>query len=673
MIPPVDTGRGHGAARWKRHAVMGCCALWLGVARLAQAQTGGQVLHAAELAAAGVTRLGDLLALADGWNTTTLDGHTLTASPSGLAPLQAPAWRVMLDGQPLDLDVLGHQSLNEVPLTLAQIDSVTIHRLPLLQEGVFASAGLIQVHTRRPQVGVAAQGSLSAGNAINDPGPYRYTPLASPNIDRIGPLWQCTTRGATRSWQAVAGYKADQQHVTHPQVERRVYSLYEGFFKPRIVTQAGNLVLERRGRQHRHHLWAGYTRQQDLRFLEPLGRELPLEQRYAMIGLNGGVGTGTNAPTRYRVSVTRTDLGLRPNRQQLDPDWQQDRLSAWVEQGGGSRAVQLTLGAGIAHERTRTRDTLRHPHTWLPQAALTLHTRLARRWSQQTGVLVTWIRGRDGLPDKLGLKGRFLSTTRLRQTQRLDLSAGYAFEAIEEVRPRWYWIAEGYRFFQHAGQEVQLPPFFLGTRTVMGDLVWQARPSRHLGLGASGMIRRFFGQNLASYHFAFNPLTDGFETTTQVAIGVEGLVWGASAEVHLRPGARVQQRLAYTFTRPVAGSQAVFWEAWASQPRHQLGYTLWLAPNPRFSVYGRVRYQSPTLWPSFSPAEAGTGGRFPTRRPAWVLVDVTAQKRLWGEHLRASLSLRNAANAPYRPHPAGATFDMALHAQIEARFASAAR
>ncbi len=658
--------RGRGGGRYRMG--VGLLALWLLAPQHVLAQAGEQVLHAEELAAAGVARLGDLLLLADGWITTTLDGYTWQATASGTAPLQQPGWRVLVDGQPLDLAVLGHHSLNDVPLALAQIDSVTIHRLPVLQEGTFAAAGLIEVHTRRPQPGWAVQGSLAAGNAINDPGPYRYTPFASSNIDRIGPLLQISTKKGTETWHVMAGYRTDQQHATHPQVERRVYSLYEGFFKPRIVAQSANLLLERRARHSTHRLLAGYTRNQDLRFLEPLGRELPLEHRYAVVGLNGEVGIGT----RYRVSATRVYLGLRPNRGALDPDWQQDHLSAWVAQGVGNRRVHLTLGAGVQHSRSATGDTLRHPDRILPQATLTLNSRLARRWAAQTDVHATWVRGQDGLPDKLGLKGRFLSTTHFSRAQRLDLSAGYAFEAIEEVQPLWYWIAQGYRLFDHAGRDIQLPPFFLGTRTVLGDVVWKAHPSPNLGFTAHGMIRRFFGQNLATYRFSFDPLTEGFETTTDVFIGVEGLVWGASAEAMLRTGTRLQQRLAYTFTRPVAGSQVVFWEAWTTQPRHQVGYTVWWTPNARFSLYGRVRYQSPSLWPSFIPAETETGGRFQARRPPWVLVDVTAQKRLWGEHLRASLSLRNAANAPYRPHPAGATFDLALHAQLEARFGPAA-
>jgi hypothetical protein len=51
-----------------------------------------------------------------------------------------------------------------------------------------------------------------------------------------------------------------------------------------------------------------------------------------------------------------------------------------------------------------------------------------------------------------------------------------------------------------------------------------------------------------------------------------------------------------------------------------------------------------------------------------VLVDLTAQKRLWRDHLRGSLSLRNALNAPYLAEPAGTRTFLTLFVQFQATF-----
>ena len=51
--------------------------------------------------------------------------------------------------------------------------------------------------------------------------------------------------------------------------------------------------------------------------------------------------------------------------------------------------------------------------------------------------------------------------------------------------------------------------------------------------------------------------------------------------------------------------------------------------------------------------------------PAAWLLDVTAKKRFWRDHLRMGVTLRNMLNQEHRTHPAGAITNMALHFHVE--------
>jgi hypothetical protein len=130
----------------------------------------------------------------------------------------------------------------------------------------------------------------------------------------------------------------------------------------------------------------------------------------------------------------------------------------------------------------------------------------------------------------------------------------------------------------------------------------------------------------------------------------------------------LEQRLHVTLSRPVAEPGSVFREHRVNLPRYRLGYTARFQPNDRFSLYARLRYQSGTRWPHYRLRGAQPRQAYATRRPAVVLVDLTAQKRLWRDHLRGSLSLRNALNAPYLAEPAGTRTFLTLFVQFQATF-----
>ncbi|QXD15272.1 TonB-dependent receptor [Rhodocaloribacter litoris] len=629
--------------------------------RTTRAQPATLVLDAETLEAAGVVRLTDLLPLIDAWQAVSLEGYTAALSAGGLAPFQAQAWTVMIDGHPVSPASPGSASLNTLPLHVLQIDSVTVVSRPVVVNGVPATAGLLHLHTRRPPGGLHLRAHAAAGNEIDDPGPFRYTPLATPNIDRIGPTYLVETSYARSRWFVRAAFVADEHHATDERIAKRVKGLYREPKPPRLMLLAGHVSAALSGRRGYHHVFAGYSRFRDLRFLAPLGRELPLEQHLLTGGIAGNTAPARPTGLRYRFSLSTLELGPRPNRRNLIPGWQRQHGEGFIEIRSGRPGVHLALGAIATYRHTSTSDPLDAPTAFVPR----LHARVAVRpkpsWNLEGMLLLAHHTSRPGQPDRLGTSALVTTTIRPRPSHTIMLALAYLRHGIEEDNRPWYDVARGYAFFRRAGAEVVLPPSLPDGRTLTADLGWSWQvPS--FRIEAAAFYRRFLDHHLAGHVFGVDPESPGFHTSTRVYAGVSGHLLGSTIRLRHRLDLLLDQTLGYTVLHPVPGNDAAFRQAWASAARHQVVYRTRFSPHPRLCFFGTIRFTSGTRWPAF--ASVGPSAR----RPAYLLADLGLQKRLWQEHLRLHLALRNLTNTSYRPHPAGAVTHLSLFAQIEARF-----
>jgi hypothetical protein len=637
-------------------------------ARPARAQTDAFVIPAAEIERSGATRLSDLFAMIDTWSAVSIDGYSTAVSAFGLAPYQSPAWTLFVDGQPVDLASLGAKNLNTLPLHLLQIDSVTVISRPVEIAGVFAPSGALLLHTRTPGRGWTARGHVSAGNEVGDPGPFRYTAFATPNIDRIGPTYLAEVSYADEGWFVRAGLKADEHHATDAAIDERVRAVYVGIKKARLFVFAPSITLGVSGRHGRHRLFAGTTRFQDLRFFEPIGIEVPTDAHFRFAGLDGDFAPGKASGIRYRLSFTSSDHDPRPNQRGFAVDWRQDRLHGNVEARFAPDGVRAALGAAVDARRVITTDRLTRRTVALPRLYARLAVRPAPAWTQRFALHLARTPRDAFSTGRLGFEGLATSALHPGPRHRLTLALAYVVRTPEEENGPWLWSLRGYRFFERSGADLSLPPFLLPSRTVTADLAWRWRRSPALTVDLTGAYRLFRGLTLASTTFHVVPDEAGFAPRTAVHIGVAGQVYGAAARVLWRPVVNLEQRFSYAFLRPVSGADATFRQAWAGVPRHRASYTVRFAPVPRLSLYARVRFESKTLWPGFRPAETESGGRIPSTRPAYVMIDLTVQKRFWRDHLRAAFSFRNLTNGAHRPHPAGAVTNLTVYFHLEARF-----
>ncbi|MEM1125092.1 MAG: hypothetical protein AAGI71_00455 [Bacteroidota bacterium] len=632
-----------------------------------QAQAGRTVLDAEALAQAGVTRLTDLLPLVDAWSGHARDGYTWSLSANALASTQEAAWQVWLDDHLLDLNLLGTQHLNAVPVPVSDLDSVVVYHRPQIDAGTVALAGSIRLYTRRPRLGVNVGGSVTGGNEIGDPGPFRYTPFATPNIDRVGPILTGTLAAADvvrdeAQWQVLAAVRSDEHHVTDDQVVERVYALYEEPRNARLVLSGGHASLRAHGRvrpgrpQAQIHAMGGLNKLRDLRYIEPLGQEVPTEQhtRYQALGATLPLGPQTMATVRASYQEARLDP--RTNREGLVIGWGQTRAQASLDLRHRHGPVVVHVLGGV--DRFEADPTLRlaDPLEVTTQAGVRASVAAGAGWTPRAAVVVRhrFHRFRD-----VGLT----ATGGVGWAPRwgyVDLHLSYAYQPWPDVHALTTWRLRGFPMEDRLGATpVPQPGFLTGTRRATADLDARWRPGPTTSLSAQLGARLLRGVNVERYQIDLvAPDTFLFVVTPSVAIGQQGGVGFMAAQVEQALGRAVSLQASYRY-QGLLGADTPLRETWQIEPPHRAAFRARYvyrnaAGQPRFSLLGQVRAQSRSLWFPYTPAQRASGGRYPNDLPTYVLADLLVRKRFWDERFEATLAVRNLGDAPFRSHPGGA-------------------
>ncbi len=632
---------------------------------LAPGRAGVQVLTAAEIERAGARRLSDLFALLDGWHAYSVDEYTWYATAPGLGLMQQQEWMLLVDGQPVDVEALGVQNINLLPLHPLQLDSVVVYSVPGMHEGRMAASGALHLYTRKPPRGATARGSFSAGNEVGDPGPFLYTDRATPNIDRVGPDALGEASLAMGEGDLRASVKHSEHHVTDQQLRQRAYYQYEwapGRRRPRLRLDAPALLLRTDGALGRHTLFAGHSRLEDLRFFDPLGLEIPTLHLFSHAGLGGDFAPGRPTGLGYRAGYTVTNLDEEPTRDHLAYDWREDRLSGHLEGRLGNRFIGAALGFGFDRVEVRTGYPVEEPSLFLSHAVGRLTLNAVRGWSQQFSAQVTHLEA------ERSFKGVMETTVRPTAWQTIAFTGAYAWEPFAERHDQWYWTRQGYAFLTDAGSSPALPGRFTARRSLTGDLAWMLHPAPEVWLTLTGHFRQLQGLTLDLYRYTYTALpvlgAEHFNATTQVRSGQAGRLAGGSANLRLRPLPQLEVQAHLTHLQAFT-HDAAFRTVWAQQPATLASLSARYVPVPRFSLFARFRYVTSTDWQGFEPAAAQSARRFRASTPALTRLDLAAQKAFWGERLRALVAVRNALDAPFRTHPAGSVSRLTFFVQLE--------
>ncbi len=559
----------------------------------------------------------------------------------------------------MDLALLGTSNLNVLPLSMSAIDRVAVYSHPVLIAGVFAPAGALHIHTTPPARGYSAQGQFSAANQVNDPGPYRYTRFASPNIDRIGPTYEAALALADSAGHLRAHLGMDQHHATDERIETRVRTLYQGTASPRLLLAkaGGDATLHRLGR---HRMYGGHARLQDLRFIEAIGLEVPTDHRFTFAGIQGDAAPEGSNTFRYRVSYTSSDLDPRQSSTGIDLNFRQDRIRANAEAYFSTPSVNGTIGLSADHQRSFAGPFLTSNPLFIPHFYGQVGVRSSAFSAQATT---------DGFiaAGKAGYTAQVVVRAHPTEAHTLSLTSSAMRHPYATENSLWFWMQQGYRLPMLADDAVQLPDTFAQAQTYTVDARWTYAPTNNVALSFSGAYRRFLSHTLADYRLTFDSTTTGFQTQTHVRTFLAGQTVQLGAMLRWRWHPSLEQRLTYRYLRTPQVDLA-FFNAWAPLPWHRASYMVRFVPLDRLSLYARLTYRSATPWLLFQQAARDSGGLYEDDLPPRWLLDVTVQKRFWKNHLRTSFSLRNVLNERERQHPAGAVSHMVFHVALEMYF-----
>lgn len=632
----------------------------LGAATPAAAQgPGRRVIDAETLRAAGVRRLSDVLLLIEDWDITTVQGLTWRASPRGLGTFEDQGWIVMIGDQRADLQQFGARSLDRLPITVTQIDSVEVLAAARPVFGELATRGLIRFHLRRPARGLSFTALPETANETGDPGPFRFTELETPNIDRIGSGAFGTVAYAGRDGylEAAGGWR--EHFVTDAPISGRTFAITTGHY-PIIVQSAASLRAGWDfGRAGRHRLLAGRSWTRDYYFLPPFGREVPAQSPFTHIGFDGDFRLAQRTGLRYRAAHEINELQEHPNGLDLDFDWRIERWSAALEAERTVRAGRLRVGGGWERVSAESGFALEDEDLDLFDIYAAFSQGRGRRWSREVGVSLV-ASGED-----VGFRGVASQGWRL-DKGRIGISLSFSERLPQEDERIWLWQRRGYDFLPANGVEVTLEGGPRTARLAAADVSWKIALSPELRLGLEAYLRAHSGVTLEERDPTFQPGDETFTGPVRVITDLDGEVAGGAVELEWRPLPRLSTRLYYRYQDALGGDPR-FQDAWRAVPRHRAQARALFEAAPGVDLWSEVRYRGSTRWTDYSGARAQSGGAYDERVEDALTFDVAAQKWFWRRRLRLHLLARNIFDDPVPYHPIGVAYGLTFQVALEVR------
>lgn len=602
---------------------------------------GRQVVTAQDIRDSGLTRLSDILLLADDWSAATLDGVTWWASPGGLEPFEGQDYTVLVDGIPVDLQLFDTQSLNRLPLALSDIDSVEFISESTLHEGIFTDRGLIEIHTRRPAPGISVGARLSGGAVVGHPdgGP-------------IGPEGDVTTsrRGDSDTWASLA-VTGLQQAVKEPRMAARLATVTSDDPPAQALTGASfRAGWNAFGGQHR--FIAGRSRiKPSYFFLVPYGREIPVESTLDVVALSGRVPTPWATAT-YRLALTMNSLTHAANLLDLDPDYHRQDFRGSLELSrelwGYNVVAGFTQHGGYetspAHKTTGD-DVFGDSHLY-GSVSRSLNSTLHHEAFGDFDMRI----------NMRGVKAGY-RLERSTETDRETLTFAYAERLFDADPASWVsYYFDGYEFASDVVRYIGADSYPVESiRHYTTDLELSRKLSEHVDVALSGFYRFVPASTLPTYSYGLDSTDHELISAREGYIYVRqsGNLFGARAAVALDFGPALHQEFSYRWINRQDGD-SVFVQSWRTVPEHRANWRMTWSPMPGLRFSSLLRYQSGGHWSNYDLATAQSDRRYDACMKDVVELDLTAARSFLDGRFRFAVTGRNLLNHPLVWHPAGA-------------------
>ena len=583
----------------------GWLALLLCSTPAAAQRSGRRVLRAADIAAAGWHRLGDIVSALPPGSVATIDGfnHQLTSSRvpfTGTQGATRAAWAVRLDGQRIPVVVDGMWILDALPVAMTQIDSVIISTGPRLVDGHATFLGTIDLYSRRPERGLSAVADYQHGDESGDPGPFRYTARSNPNVEKLGPFASGAAAFATPRWSIGGAARYSSLNITDSNIASRFPTTF-GQLQSDANASGGSGALTTSFAGGTQHTIGGRGRFTGLLWVPSYGAEQSVRVIASHAGSSGALTTDRIA---VRFGLTGTSLDVAELRSPLPFTIGHTRTmgEAFIE--ATPRDLPVAIGAGITvwrMERAGSTETEPTERLWATYDA------------RGTAVSVTAAHGAG----RVSVSASAAREWRLRDSATLAVTASH-LGTTSDADGAWI--------------------------DALGASTTPTRGVTMTELRGELTVERFRRMVPMLYSRVY-----AFRGTR--AVEGSGDVRGAAG---LRATTPAGSRITAFLNAEVSAFTGVAQPGDDATPRSFIDAALSTIVAGNFRLAASGRFADGTSWPVLA-----AGAR--TDLPPLERIDVSMNKPFWHERIRAQLIVRNLLQSAEAYHPLGAQWNLRTH------------
>jgi len=618
-----------------------------------------QVLTEKEIKAKGIFSIADLLNFLDGWSYENIDGTF--SNPLNRFNFSSPEKiKIYLNDQLIELSSLDHFSLNLLPISLDQIDSVIYSSIPSMFKGEYSSTGVIRFYTKKVPEGFTIRGVHSAVNETGDPGPYKFTTYETDNVDKLNFDLSGGIDAGGKNWYLSANYKSNENFVTDPKLERRVGRLSIGDKKSRL--NSSSLLLGFDYKIGKSNFYFGSSEYADFYFFDPYQNEIPSMRNYLQSGISGSLSFSKIISLEYDFSFTKNELGFRENWSYLNFDWKHEKYYARLNGVMRQNLYELTVGLIYEQNVPSTTEILNINHIVFGKFFASLLLKPTSKLIQNFDLQLTKYKNDSGI--RVGLQNLY----KVDRWNSIGLNFSYSEKFYRELLDYWTWYKEGYS--SNVTNLVTQSDYDLGKSSTLDFAFyydWNFKQIVNLRLSA--FYSELQNQLVELESIRYIPEQFTLEKVTDFR-GNEFLCSaGVNSEIKLKISDWFSTKVYYQFQTDVSGTNLLS-EKWMRLPEHTAALELMFNVAESFSTWTRFKYYSSTTWLEYRYVEQQSNSLYNYKLKEKFLLELSLSKWFWDRKVWANVVFRNLLNQEESYHPVGADLDLRFLFQIHLYFNS---
>ena len=615
-----------------------------------------QVVTSDMIKAAGIQSLSGILYLADKWDFVSIDGYQKQLSANYLSTFQQQNFVVMLDGQPVDDGIFDVQNINQLPVSVDQIDFVEFYNSPQIVDGEFTENGLISIHTKKPEKNFSVHLYNGVGDQTGDPGPYVFTKYKSQNVDKLGYYLSLNANEAGKDWYIKSAIKTEQNFATDPEINNRVSNLSNSYNKSRMTATYFKFSANVLGGEQQFVL--GNTRQYDFFFFKPYGDEIPVNRYFRFWGFTGHFLNQNKLNFDYNLLYSLNELGQWANKQNLDFNLNQEEYYFRLQANYNNKNFNLL--AGVSHKYILGASPLSKF-----EKSLTLESFYAQvaimpnnNFSQNLGVYIIT----DGMKNALkAVMGNYFIINRANS---IKSNFSYSEKLFSEDANFWYWYMHGYKFNAPDFNAPDIFGNFNTSKTFTADFDYLLKAAPKVNIDVSLFLRQFSDFYVEKQLYQYYPDQSSFYANDMVYTNANLKTAGFQVELNYIMFPTLSHDLFYSYQKDYWGNN-VFRDVWKNMPVNKFNYTLNFRPGDDFGIWARLRYISSTIWYDYKYSSVQSGSEYKMEVNPLINFDVSVSKWFWRKKIFVNMLFRNIFNQSEEYIPIGVSNTLRYYLQLQ--------